>query len=202
MPAEFSTAGQPGEGLRELRSDARRNRQRVLEAAQEAFATEGLAVPLDEIARRAGVGAGTVYRHFPSKETLFEAVVFDRLQRLVGEARSLASSKEPGEAFFGFLSRMVEEGVAKKDLLDALTGAGIDVDIGNSQVSRDLRGVVGELLASAQRAGAVREDVGVAEVMVILLGTSLAVRHHAKDGGESDRIVAVVCDGLRTSPPR
>jgi AcrR family transcriptional regulator len=202
MPPTSSTAGQPEDGSRELRSDARRNRQRVLEAAQVAFATDGLAVPLDQIARRAGVGAGTVYRHFPNKETLFEAVVFDRLRRLVGEARSLASSKEPGEAFFGFLRRMVEEGLAKKDLLDALAGAGIDVDVGSSPVSQELRGVVGELLADAQHAGAVREDVGVAEVMVLLLGTALAIRQRAGEGGESARIVAVVCDGLRSFSPR
>ena len=202
MPPRASSAGEPEDGARELRSDARRNRRRVLEAAREAFATDGLAVPLDEIARRAGVGAGTVYRHFPNKDALFEAVVFDRLRRLVDEARSFASSKEPGDALFGFLRRMVEEGLAKKDLLDALAGAGIDVDVGGSPVSRDLRGVVAELLTDAQRAGAVRKDVTAAEVMVLLLGTALAIRQRAGEGGESDRIVAVVCDGLRPASLR
>jgi len=96
----------------------------------------------------------------------------------------------------------VEEGLAKKDLLDALAGAGIDVDVGSSPVSQELRGVVGELLADAQHAGAVREDVGVAEVMVLLLGTALAIRQRAGEGGESARIVAVVCDGLRSFSPR
>src|SRR6266545_3604820 len=74
------------------RADAVRNRQRVLEAAKEAFAAEGLAVPLDEIARRAGVGAGTVYRHFPTKEALFEAVILDRVRKLVDYAESLADA--------------------------------------------------------------------------------------------------------------
>lgn len=197
MPPKSSPAGQPGDGPRELRSDARRNRERVLEAAQEAFATEGLAVVLDEIARRAGVGAGTVYRHFPTKEALFEAVVFGRLRRLVDEARTLSDAEDPGEAFFGFASRMVEEAVAKKDLVDALAGAGIDVDVASSPVARDLRSAVAELLARAQLAGAVRGDVGAADVMALLLGTSLAIRHRIEDAGASDRIVAVVCDGLR-----
>lgn len=72
---------------RPLRADARRNRERVLAAAQEAFAAEGISVPLDEIARRAGVGAGTVYRHFPTKEALFAAAIVDRVDRMTGRAR-------------------------------------------------------------------------------------------------------------------
>jgi AcrR family transcriptional regulator len=76
--------------LSPLRADARRNRARVLEAAQEAFTAEGLSVPLDEIARRAGVGAGTVYRHFPTKEALFEAVVVHRIQGLTEDALTRA----------------------------------------------------------------------------------------------------------------
>lgn len=184
-------------GPKALRADARRNRERVLEAAREAFATDGLAVPLDEIARRAGVGAGTVYRHFPTKEALFEAVILGRLLMLVDEARSLSDAEDPGDAFFGFLSRMVEEGVAKKDLVDALAGAGIDVEIAGSPVARNLRGTVAELLARAQRAGAVREDIGATDVMALLIGASLAIRHHTGDAGVADRVVAVLRDGLR-----
>ena len=87
-------------GPRRLRADARRNRQRVLDAATAAFATEGVAVPVDEIARRAGVGAGTVYRHFPTKEALVEAIVLSRVEWLIGEARVLAGTDDPGTAFF------------------------------------------------------------------------------------------------------
>src|SRR3984885_11076494 len=84
---------------RPLRADARRNRERVLEAARAAFGAEGSDVSLDEIARRAGVGAGTVYRHFATKEALFEAVVFDRIAELVEEARTLSKDPDPGRAF-------------------------------------------------------------------------------------------------------
>ena len=85
--------GSAGRPARPMRADARRNRARVLEAARAVFAEEGLAVPLDEIAARAGVGAGTVYRHFPTKEALFEAVVTDRIapenvHRLINRIRS------------------------------------------------------------------------------------------------------------------
>ncbi|MFC7660235.1 TetR/AcrR family transcriptional regulator [Pseudonocardia benzenivorans] len=73
---------------RPLRADARRNREKVLRAAQEAFAEHGMGVPLDEIAGRAGVGPGTVYRHFPTKEALFEAVVAARMQDLITAARA------------------------------------------------------------------------------------------------------------------
>lgn len=168
-----------------------------MEAAGEAFANDGLAVPLDDIARRAGVGAGTVYRHFPTKEALFEAVVFSRIRGLVEEARSLRDAEDSSEAFFGFLSRVVEEGVTKKDLVDALSGSGIGVDLRGSQVSRDLWGASAELLDRAQRDGAVRKDVGVADVRALMTGASFAIRHHGGDAGVTARVVDVVSDGLR-----
>src|ERR1700760_1416434 len=86
-----------------LRADAARNRARVLETAYETFAADGLSVPIDEIARRAGVGAGTVYRHFPTKEDLFRAVVDSRIRRIIDEGRALLDDPGPGEALFAFL---------------------------------------------------------------------------------------------------
>ena len=114
---------------RPLRADAARNRARVLETAYETFAAEGLAVPIDEIARRAGVGAGTVYRHFPTKEDLFSAVVDSRIRRIIGEGRGLLDVPGPGEALFAFLRSMVLDwGATDQGLVDALAGLGIDVD--------------------------------------------------------------------------
>jgi len=94
---------------RPLRADAARNREKVLRAARDAFAESGYGVPLDEIATRAGVGPGTVYRHFPTKEALFEAVVTVRVQDLVADARARADASDPGGAFFGFLARITAE---------------------------------------------------------------------------------------------
>src|SRR6476620_9438041 len=105
---------------RPLRADAARNREKVLQAARQAFAESGYGVPLDEIASRAGVGPGTVYRHFPSKEALFEAVVTARITDLVSDARARADADDPGEAFFGFLARIAGEAAAKRDLPDAI----------------------------------------------------------------------------------
>ena len=87
------------DAARPLRADAARNRDKVLRAAREAFAELGYGVPLDEIAARAGVGPGTVYRHFPAKEALFEAVVTSRVEDLLSDARARADSGDPGGAF-------------------------------------------------------------------------------------------------------
>src|SRR6266567_8116635 len=109
---------------RPLRADAARNREKVLRAAREAFAESGYGVPLDEIAARAGVGPGTVYRHFPAKEAQFEAVVTARVEDLVADARARAGAADPGAAFFGYLARIAEESAAKRDLPDAISVAG------------------------------------------------------------------------------
>src|SRR3954467_4488904 len=92
-----------------LRADARRNREKVLEAAGELFAAQGSAVPLDEIGALAGVGPGTVYRHVPTKEALFEAVTVARLRDLVDLANGLVGADDPGPAFDRFLDRLSEE---------------------------------------------------------------------------------------------
>src|SRR4029453_6912389 len=100
---------------RTVRADARRNRARLLQVAAEAFATGGLGVPLDEIARRAGVGPGTLYPHFPAKEALFAAVVHDRLRNLVDAARALRHAGDAGAALFEFVDLLVVEAAPKKD---------------------------------------------------------------------------------------
>ncbi|WP_437945246.1 helix-turn-helix domain-containing protein [Sorangium sp. So ce296] len=180
-------------GSRPLRADARRNRARILEAAVEVFASEGLEVPIDVVARRAGVGAGTVYRHFPTKESLALAIVRDRVERLIEGARSLAAADDPGAAFFGFFSSAVEAGLANKALGDAIAAAGFDRE---AVVENELLGAIGKLLRRAQRAGAVRGDVDAADVKALLLGC-LSMERCRGEGGAPRRLVAVVCDGLR-----
>src|ERR1700756_2606712 len=111
---------------RELRADARRNRERVLRTAQQLFATDGLGVSLDEIARRAGVGPGTVHRHFPAKETLYLAVAIDMLQQLVAEAETLAATSDPA-ALFTLLSAMMASGAENAAVKSALAAAEFDL---------------------------------------------------------------------------
>jgi AcrR family transcriptional regulator len=175
---------------RPLRADAARNRARVLEVAFETFATEGLSVPIDEIARRAGVGAGTVYRHFPAKEDLFRAVIVDRLDRIVAEGHALLEAGEPGEALFTFLRRMVLEWGTNRGLADAL--AGLDVDL--SEIEEAFLAILRRLLRAAQKAGTARPDVGVAEVKALMVGCHAMQSYNGK---LAERVTDVVFDGLR-----
>jgi AcrR family transcriptional regulator len=192
---------------RPLRADARRNRARVLDAAREAFAAEGLAVPLDDIARRAGVGAGTVYRHFPTKEALFEAVIVDRLEYLAGEAGlAVAAAVDAGSdagavsaAFFDFLALMVADASTKKDLADALAGAGVDLRAVTLHAAGRLRGHLDDLLTRAQAAGAVRADVDSEDLHAVVFG-ALAAEQRRADAERPGRIAALICDGLRPLP--
>ena len=183
--------------VRTPRADARRNRTRLLAAAEALFAAEGVEVPIDNIARRAGVGVGTLYRHFPTKEILFAAVVRDRLERLAVEARTLLAAGDPEEAFFTFFRRLVEAGATKRDLSDALAGAGIDMAAQTAEPARELRDALAELLVRAQRAGAVRDDIGAADIFALLAGLLLALDRHRGDKALRDRLVDVVVDGLR-----
>jgi AcrR family transcriptional regulator len=165
----------------------------VLEAAKKAFAAEGLAVPLDEIARRAGVGAGTVYRHFPTKEALFEAVILDRVRKLVDYAESLADA-DPDAAFSGFLERVITGATLSRDLVDALAANTLDTAGLIAEAKRDLIHAGGKLLARAQKAGVARADVGVDDLMTLLTAATLTLREH---GGNREVVLAVLRDGLR-----
>jgi AcrR family transcriptional regulator len=183
-----------------LRADAERNRLRVLEVAQSVFAAEGLAVPIDEIARRAGLGVGTLYRHFPTKEALFEAIVVGRMQVLVEEAREKRTAKDAGEAFFAVFARIAEESHVKKDFLDALMGSGSGVPRVLGALKEDLNEAFEQLLKRAQRAKAVRRDVNARQVMALASGALAACKRLGIDAHEREGILAVVRDGLRAAP--
>src|SRR3954452_13834160 len=173
------------------RADARRNRDRILLAAREAFAESGFAVPLDEIAARAGVGPGTVYRHFPTKEALFQAVVTARVTDLVADAHQRSSHADAGSAFFGFLARLGAEGAAKRDTSDAITVPGA--------LRSDIHDALAVLLSRAQATGAVRPDITAADLITMLKSLLVAV-HDNPDPGRVERIFAVLTDGLRPPP--
>jgi AcrR family transcriptional regulator len=180
-----------------LRADAERNRQQILEVAQAVFASEGLAVPIDEVARRAGLGIGTLYRHFPTKEALFLAIVVDRMGRLVADAHALGGAPDPGDAFFRFLERVVEEGSAKKDFMDALSGASADLGRTLAGMKGSLRDALAVLLERAQKSGAVRRDVGVLEVLALITGAFAWMDRLGPSAQGRERLFAIVCDGLR-----
>ncbi|GII77175.1 TetR family transcriptional regulator [Sphaerisporangium rufum] len=182
-----------------MRADAERNRARVLAAAMTAFATGGLSVSVAEIARRAGVGTGTVSRHFPTKESLYEAIVLLRVGEIVDQARWLAATKDPGTAFFAFFAHMVDQAAANRGLAEALAGDGFDVEAAAARTGLDLDGVERELLDHARRAGAVRPDLTWADVKALIVGC-LAREGAFTDAEARRRMIEIACAGLAAPP--
>lgn len=179
--------------MEKMRADARRNRAKVLAAAEEAFAADGLAVPLDDIARLAGVGAGTVYRHFPSKEALFQAVVLERIEQFAEEARGLATADDPGEVFLDYFVRVIKQASLNRAICDALaesSGHAFKAGAGD-----DFRAALGELLQRAQSVGTVRTDIDGDDLRALIVGC-LAVERYSPG---SRHLVRIVVDGLRAS---
>jgi len=199
-PSEPSRADStaPSGSDRELRADARRNRDRVLRTAQRLFATDGLGVSLDEIARRAGVGPGTVHRHFPTKEALYLAVATDMLRRLAAEAEALAATADPA-ALFTLLSRMVAAGAENVAVKSALAAAEFDLRTAAPDVAADLARQVAHLLDRAHAAGVARRDATADEVMALVAGAFTAIRHAGAETSpeRAAHIADLILDGLR-----
>jgi len=176
------------------RADARRNRELILGAAREAFASVGPSVPLDEIARRAGVGPGTLHRHFPTKDELLTSVMADRFMTLTETAREMAGDADPAEAFFAFFHRLAEE-VRPNRALSAALSSHPPRSESLLRAGQALQDALGVLLTRAQRAGAVRTDITTSDLHAIIAG-ALAMEEglNAPSRGLG---VAVVADGLR-----
>ncbi|WP_216364929.1 TetR/AcrR family transcriptional regulator [Paenibacillus sp. BIHB 4019] len=176
-----------------LRADAQKNRDHLLHVAHQVFMTEGISVSMDEIARRAGVGVGTVYRHFPTKEDLFGAVIVSHKARLMEEARQWLEHDDPGEAFFQYFATIIREGIANKAITDALVSS-LNAEAGRSDVARDFWQGIDKLLARAKQSGSVRADARLEDIKLLLSGILQA----AGDSGTfPDRVVSILCDGLR-----
>jgi AcrR family transcriptional regulator len=178
------------------RADARDNRARILEVAEEVFGRGGAAASTEEVARLAGVGIATIFRHFPTKRALLEAVVVKHFGRLCRRARSLAGSADPGRAFFDFFGELVGDAADKLAIVEAFTDAGGDPAGKAAQGPRELRAAVGVLLGRAQEAGAVRADASLDEVYALLVGVSRAAAHIGLDEQVRARALGIVFDGL------
>lgn len=168
-----------------MRADAARNREKVLQAARELFAAEGFDVPLDEIAARAGVGPGTVYRHFPTKQALFQAVTEVRVAAMIETAEQ--ASDDAGADLAAFLTRMADEAAAKRDMSDAIAVP--------SELRDRLHAALGTLLRRAQESGQVRTDVTTGDLVALMKGM-LQSRH---EGANPAVLLRVVLAGLQSS---
>jgi AcrR family transcriptional regulator len=179
-----------------MRADARRNYQRLLAAAGAAFAERGADdVSLEEIARRAGVGIGTLYRHFPTRQALLEAVYRDQVDALGARAAELIRADSPAAALAEWVAALVTFGKAKRSLTTALLES-LAKDSELLSTSRDvLRSATDALLERAQRAGAARAGVQGTDVIRLAHGVSMAA-DTGQDPGQADRMLALVLDGL------
>jgi AcrR family transcriptional regulator len=178
------------------RADARRNRQIVLQAAMRAFSDEGLEVSLAAIAQRAGVGAGTVYRHFPSKEVLFEAVLAEHVDALAAASGRWAARAAPGDALFGFLLEVIEKSAGRQHVCDALSGdKGWPRALLTGAAQRFHRGLE-RLLREAQEAGAVRADLRTDDLAALAFGGAALCSAH-RDRARGLRLARLLLDALR-----
>jgi AcrR family transcriptional regulator len=181
---------------RPKRADALRNYEKVLAAAREAFAEGGESTALEEIARRAGVGIGTLYRHFPSRQALLEALYLDEVEELCRSAAELDGA-DPWEALNSWFERFIGYLATKRALAAELLNY-LDKDASLFQASRASLFAAGEpLLERAQQAGVVRQDVTIAEVIQMVIGIG---KIPAGDPGQTDHILRIALDGLRYRP--
>jgi AcrR family transcriptional regulator len=177
-----------------MRADARRSHAKLLEAATAAFAEHGADAPLDDIARRAGVGIGTLYRHFPTRTDLQAAVYRSQVLTVCAAAEELVATVPPEQAFFGWVHAMAGYLATKRGLSRALIEAvGKDSElISGCWVA--MRDSTDRLLAHAQQAGVLRADISAQDVLRLVHGITIATEQTPTD---ADRLLALVLDGLR-----
>jgi AcrR family transcriptional regulator len=176
-----------------MRADARRNYDKVLAAAREAFAEGGADTSLEEIARRAGVGIGTLYRHFPTRQQLLEAVYVDEVEAIAGSTVEL-QQLPPWEAFVGWVDRLQRYMVTKQALSQELLQY-MDRDAKLFSVCRGaIHGSGRPIVERAQAAHMLRPEVTVEEIVQIMLGLA---KIPTSQPGLNDRFVQIALDGLR-----
>lgn len=181
---------------RPMRADARRNAEKVLAAAREAFAEGGESTALEQIARRAGVGIGTLYRHFPNRQALLEALYVKEVEEVSRSASELETA-DPWDALNGWFERLIGYLATKRALANELLNY-LDQDAPLFQECRAALYEAGSpLLERAQAAGAVRADVEFSDVMHMVVGIA---KIPTTEPGQTDHILRIALDGLRYRP--
>ncbi|MCQ8769384.1 TetR/AcrR family transcriptional regulator [Streptomyces telluris] len=185
---------------RPMRADARRNYERLLTEARTAFTEHGTEASLEDIARRAGVGIGTLYRHFPNRTALMSAVFQGEVDGLLARSRELLASPEPCRALVDWLRACVAHASTYRGLSRALLAAQADEASAMSRCSLPLREAGSVLLARAQTAGAVRAGVDIVDIMQLTNAISLAAEQSPDDPRLPDRLLSLTLQGLATAP--
>ncbi|HEY1325112.1 MAG TPA: TetR/AcrR family transcriptional regulator, partial [Streptosporangiaceae bacterium] len=198
----------------QMRSDARRNRERLLAAAMSAFTEHGADdTSLEEIARRAGVGIGTLYRHFPTRQSLLESVYRDQVEALCERARSLREQASPGEAIIAWLRALVAFSLSKRNLISGLVGgsakdgaakdgaAGKDSPL-FSACRSEINEAAGSLLARAKEAGQIRPDIEVSDLLRLSHGVVAATDRLPDQASEAERLLDLMLGGIWQHQPQ
>ncbi|TYB43671.1 TetR/AcrR family transcriptional regulator [Actinomadura chibensis] len=192
-----------------MRADARRNYERLITTARTAFMEHGTGASLDDIAKRAGVGSGTLYRHFPTRDALLHAVLRDRIDALLAHADELLAEPAPdpeaealdAEAALGRWLRTYLTGAATPRgtatvIIEAMSAEWAHTGLGAAAAA--ICDALGRLLDRAQRAGAIRPEVGPRDLLRITNAIGVAAERTSDPSAYSDRMLALLFDGLRT----
>ncbi|MGW2490732.1 TetR/AcrR family transcriptional regulator [Streptomyces sp. NPDC001606] len=184
--------------IRPMRADARRNYERLLRVAAEAFAEHGENASLDDIAKRAGVGSGTLYRHFPTRQALLQAAYVDRMEALGRRADELAQELPPGEALLEWLHELCVATVQVRGMR-ALLGSAV-TDGGPAAVTpcgTAVQGAATRLVAAARAEGALRADLEPIELLRLAHGVATASELAGGQGRQLGRYLSLLVEGLR-----
>jgi AcrR family transcriptional regulator len=185
--------------VKQLRADARRNRERILEAAKEVFGEKGADAQMDDVARRAGVGVGTVYRHFPNKDVLMGELVTEKFRTFTEQAREAREQKDAWQGFCELLERTAEHMAENAALQDALRTASAAFDYAEP-ARLELNTELERLVKRAQREGKLRKDFRAEEIGMLMGGLCASMSGPFPGARDWRRHLEILLDGLRAQP--
>jgi AcrR family transcriptional regulator len=182
---------------RHLRADAARNRSKILEAAKAAFSERGLETQMEDIARRAEVGVGTLYRHFPTKDALVRALIVDKMERMAEVAKAALEDEDadPWEAFAGVLWKGAEQQLRDRALTQVVASQPQEAFRSALEDETQLSVRMAELLDRAKAAGVARQDVDADDIPIVMCGLAAVVQN----GRDWERYLSLMLDGFRNS---
>jgi AcrR family transcriptional regulator len=192
----------PAQAERAMRADARRNRDRILAAAEASIARDGVDASLEEIARQAGVGSATLHRHFPSRQSLLESVFRGRVETLCAKAGDFAADLDPGTALSAWLRAVAAHAAANRGLASSLMRGARD---GDPTLGATCHAMIinagGVLLDEAVRTHAVRPGIVITDLLKLVGAIALASEQDPDGAAEADRLIALAFDGVRAMRP-